>query len=219
MILAINGSPKLNGNLHRMVEKIARDTGEDYELVHLAKLKINPCIGCVKCAKTQRCIQHDDMTLLYEKIVAADALIVGGVVFFGHPNALTYTFLERLFPLRHVEPPTKGKLAATVCVGGDEAEPSVRQMSYQLESYFLYKVVGSVFFNSATPPCFICGFGTTCRYGGPARWMTPEQFENFTEITPEMFKNFEDYPDVVSACEFLSGDLKAAIADPASGRS
>lgn len=213
MILAINGSPKPHGNLHRMVEKIARDTGEEYELVHLAKLRINPCIGCVKCAETHRCIQHDDMASLYEKIVAADALIIGGVVYFGHANALTYTFLERLFPLRHVDPATKGKLAATVCVGGDEAESSVRQMSYQLESYFLYKVLGSVFFNSATPPCFICGFGTSCRYGGPARWMTPEEFENFTEITPEMFKNFEDHPDVVSACEVLSATLKAGIAD------
>ncbi len=76
MILAINGSPKANGNLHRMVEKIARDTGEDYDLVHLAKLRINPCIGCVKCAKDQRCIQQDDMAPLYEKIVAADAFIV-----------------------------------------------------------------------------------------------------------------------------------------------
>lgn len=213
MILAINGSPKLNGNLQRMLEKIARDTGEDYELVHLVKLNIHPCIGCVQCAGTRRCIQHDDMASLYDKIVSADALIVGGVVFFGHPNALTYTFLERLFPLRHLKPLTKGKLAATVCVGGDEAETGVHQMSYQLESYFLYNVVGSVFFNSATPPCFLCGFGTTCRYGGPARWMTPEQFENFTEITPEMFKNFEDRPDVVSACELLSGDLKAAIGD------
>ncbi len=212
MILAINGSPKPNGNLHRMVEKIARDTGRDYELVHLAGLKINPCLGCVKCADTQRCIQRDDMAPLYDKIVRADALIVGGVVYFGHVNALTGTFLERLFPLRHVEPATKGKLTATVCVGGDEAEPSVRWMSYMLESYFLHRVVGSVFFNSATPPCFICGYGTTCRYGGPARWMTPEEFENFTEVRPEMFKNFEDHPDVVSACEMLSKELKASIA-------
>ena len=55
MILAINGSPKPHGNLERMVEKVARDTGHDYEMVHLAKLKINPCLGCVKCAATFRC--------------------------------------------------------------------------------------------------------------------------------------------------------------------
>jgi hypothetical protein len=48
--------------------------------------------------------------------------------------------------------------------------------------------------------------------------MTPEEFDNFTEVTPEMFKNFEDNPDVVSACEALSGELKVAIAGLAAGR-
>jgi multimeric flavodoxin WrbA len=212
MILAINGSPKPQGNLQRMVEKIARDTGRDYEMVNLAKLKINPCLGCVKCADTNRCIQPDDMAPLYDKIVAADALIVGPVVYFGKANAFTHTFLERLFPLRHVEPQVMGKLAAVVCVGGDEAAKVTGEVIYHLESYFEYRVVGSVYFNSATPPCFICGHGTTCLYGGPARWMTPEEFEKFTEITPEMFQHFEDHPEIVKACERLAGDLAQAIA-------
>jgi multimeric flavodoxin WrbA len=211
MILAVNGSPKPRGNLQRLVEKIARDTGCDYEMVNLAKLNIRPCLGCVKCADTNRCVQPDDMAPLYDKIVAADALIVGAVVYFAHPNAFTRTFLERLFPLRHKEPQTMGKLGVTVCVGGNEAEQSVREVTYHLESYFNYKIVGSLFFNSATPPCFICGYGTTCQYGGPARWMTPEEFAAFNEITPEMFQNFEDHPEVVSACQQISQELKLAI--------
>ena len=222
MLLVINGSPKPHGNLQRMLEKIAKDTGHDYEMVNLAKLKIMPCLGCVKCAEKQRCIQPDDMAPLYDKIEAADALIVGGVIYFGHPNAFTHTFLERMFPLRHHDPSTIGKLAAAVCVGGDEAEAGVREISYHLGSYFNHNVLGSVFFNSATPPCFICGYGTTCQYGGPARWMTPEEFENFNEITPEMFQNFEDHPEVVSACETLSRTLREALAklpQQATGRS
>ncbi|MCK9376798.1 MAG: flavodoxin family protein [Syntrophobacterales bacterium] len=213
MLLVINGSPKPHGNLQRMLEKIAQDSGQGYELVNLAKLKISPCLGCVKCAEKQRCIQPDDMAPLYDKIEAADALIVGGVIYFGHPNAFTHTFLERLFPLRHLHPSTIGKLAAAVCVGGDEAEAGVREISYHLSSYFNYNVVGSVFFNSATPPCFICGYGTTCQYGGPARWMTPDEFANFTEITPEMSQKFEDHPEVVKACETLSQGLREAIAN------
>jgi multimeric flavodoxin WrbA len=212
MIIVINGSPKPGGNTQRMLEKIAGDTGLDYEILNLFELKISPCTGCVKCARTNRCVQSDDMLPLYDKIVAADALILGSAVFFGHANAATLTFLERLFPLRHVEPQTTGKFAATVCVGGDEGEQSVKQLSYQLESYFNYNVIGEIFFNSATPPCFTCGFGTTCRYGGPARWMSPEDFENFNEITPEMFQNFEDHPAVVTACERLSRQLKQAVA-------
>ncbi|MGA2223938.1 MAG: flavodoxin family protein [Syntrophobacteraceae bacterium] len=210
MILAINGSPKPHGNLHRMLEKIAGDTGEEYELVHLSRLRINPCVGCVKCADTNRCIQKDDMAPLYDKIVNADALVVGAAVYFGHPNAFTHTFLERLFPLRHVRMVTKEKPVATVVVGGHEAEKVAEDLTYRFSSYFECNVVGSVYFNSATPPCFVCGYGTTCRYGGPARWLAPEQFENF-QITPDMFKQFEAQPEAVEACDTLSIRLKAAI--------
>jgi multimeric flavodoxin WrbA len=210
MILGINGSPKPRGNLHRLVEKIAGDTGKEYEMVHLSRLSINPCVGCVQCADTNRCIQKDDMAPLYEKIVNADALIIGAAVYFGHPNAFTHTFLERLFPLRHVRMVTKGKPVATVVVGGHEAEKVAQDLTYRFRSYFECNVVGSIYFNSATPPCFVCGYGTTCRYGGPARWLAPEQFDSF-QITPDMFKQFEDQPAVLTACDTLSSGLKAAI--------
>ena len=201
MILLINGSPKPHGNLNRMLEEIAQGTSVDYEMIHLTRLQINPCMGCVKCADTNRCIQPDDMAALYEKILAADAMVVGSPVYFGRPNAFTHTFLERLFALRHVRMLTQGKLAAVVSVGSREAEQVARDISNRLKSYFEYKVVGSIFFNSATPPCFTCGYGTTCLYGAPARWMmSPEEFENFKEITPEMFQKFENHPEVVMAC-------------------
>lgn len=213
MILVINGSPKPHGNLHRMVEKIARDTGQDYEMVHLARLNIKPCIGCVKCAETNRCVQRDDMAPLYEKILAADVLVVGSVVYFGIANAITHTFLERMFPLRHIKMLTAGKLAAMVTVGSHEAEQVTKGVVHHLNHYFKYQVVGSVSFASATPPCFICGFGTTCQYGAPATWMKSEQFPSLKEITPEMFQNFEEYPAIVAACEQLSQELAQAIAN------
>ena len=48
-----------------------------------------------------------------------------------------------------------------------------------------------------SPPCYICGFGTTFEYGGPARWMSPEEFDQFTEVTPEMFQKFESDDTIV----------------------
>ena len=94
MLLVINGSPKPHGNLQRLLEKVPRDTGKDYEIIHLAKLTINPCLGCLKCADTNRCIQPDDMAPLYDKILSAEALIVGPVVYFAKANAFTHTFLD-----------------------------------------------------------------------------------------------------------------------------
>lgn len=98
MILLINGSPKPHGNIHRMLEKVAQDSGMGHEVIHLARLKINPCLGCVKCANTNRCIQNDDMTLLYDKVVAADALVLGAPVYFGFtPTRLRIPFLSGYF--------------------------------------------------------------------------------------------------------------------------
>lgn len=210
MLVLVNGSPKPNSNLRRMLDKIGKDSGLSYRIIDLVKLNIRPCIGCVKCARDNRCVQIDDMAPLYDQIVNADALVIGGVTYFAHPNALTRTFMERLFPLRHLHPQTMGKPGAAIAVGGDEAEQSAEEIAYHLESYFNFKPVGTVFFNSATPPCFICGYGTTCKYGGPARWMTPQEFEAFSEVTPEMFKRFEDDPEVVAACERLSKELRTA---------
>ena len=211
MILCINGSPKPDSNLRRMLDKVGKDTGLEYTIIDLVKLNIQPCTGCAKCGATNRCVLKDDMTPLYDKIVNADALMLGGVTFFAHPNAYTRTFMERMFPLRHRLPQTMGKPAAAIAVGGDEAEQTAQEIAYHLESYFNFEMVGTVFFNSSTPPCFICGFGTTCEYGGPARWMPPEEFEAFTEITPDMFQEFEKYKEVCADCGKLSKKLRTAI--------
>lgn len=210
MILVVNGSPQPQGNLHRMLEKIARESGKSYEMVNLGNLSIEPCKGCVECAATNVCVQPDDMAPLYERIVQADALVVGGAVYFGRLNALTHVFLERLYPLRHRLPQTMGKLAAAVCVGAMDAERVVQEIIDFLEKYFYYRLVGSVYFNSATPPCFVCGYGDTCQYGAPAMMMSPKEFARF-KVTPELFRRFEDFPEAVAACEYLSRDLAGAI--------
>jgi multimeric flavodoxin WrbA len=194
-----------------MLEAIGNQTGLEYTIIDLVNLTIRPCTGCAKCGTTNRCVQKDDMAPLYDKIVSAEALVVGGVTYFAHPNGFTRIFLERMFPLRHRHPQTMNKPAAAIAVGGDEAEQTVQEIAYHLESYFNCNIVGTIFYNSATPPCFICGYGTTCKYGGPARWMAPEEFEAFTEVTPEMFKRFEDSSDVVTGCSNLAKKLVEAI--------
>jgi len=151
------------------------------------------------------------MSPLYDRIVNAEALVIGGVTYFAHPNGFTRIFLERMFPLRHRHPQTMDKPFVAVAVGGDEAEQTVKEIAYHAESYFNCRVVGTIFFNSATPPCFICGFGTTCAFGGPARWMSPEEFEAFTEVTPDMFKHFEDSADLLAACSMVAQKLVRTI--------
>lgn len=197
MLLGFNGSPKPDSNLRRIIEMMLTESGKDYRIYDLAKMDIKPCMGCVKCAKNNRCVMKDDMFPLYDEIVKSDAIVVGAVVYFRKANGFTHNFLERFFPLRHVNPQTMGKPAVSVAVGGNEAEIVSNEIAYHLSSYFNFEIVDKLFYNTNTPPCFICGFGTTCQYGGPARWMSPEEFDSFNEITTDMFQKFEDDPEIV----------------------
>ena len=197
MLLGFNGSPKPDSNLRRIIEMLLKESGKDYRIYDLAQMDIKPCMGCVKCAKNNRCVMKDDMFPLYDEIVKSDAIVVGAVVYFRKANGFTHNFLERLFPLRHVNPQTMGKPAVSVAVGGNEAETVSDEIGYHLNSYFNFEIVDKLFYNTMTPPCYICGFGTTCQYGGPARRMSPEEFENFTEVTPDMFQKFENDPEIV----------------------
>ena len=103
-----------------------------------------------------------------------------------------------------------GKLAAAVCVGAMEAERGSGDPGDPGELLLLPPGGCGGYFNSFTPPCFVCGFGDTCQYGAPAMMMSPEEFGRF-KMTPEMFRRFEDQPEVVEACESLSRDLAQAL--------
>ena len=197
MLLGFNGSPKPDSNLRRIIDMMLKESGKEYRIYDLAQMNIKPCVGCVKCAKNNRCVMEDDMFPLYDEIVESDAIVVGAVVYFRKANGFTHNFLERLFPLRHRNPQTMGKPAVSVAVGGNESEIVSHEISYHLNSYFNFKIVDKLFYNTNTPPCFICGFGTTCQYGGPARWMSPEEFKNFNKVTPEMFQKFETDSNMV----------------------
>lgn len=216
MILGFSGSPKPDSNCQRMVRRMLQEIGGESKFYDLSMMKIAPCTGCVKCGASNRCVQRDDMTPLYDEIVSADALVVGAVNFFGHPNAFSRLFLERLYPLRHNEPQTKGKVAAVIAVGGspDEIDGVAQELAYHLESYFDYQVAGKVAYASWTPPCYICGFGTTCPVGLPARKLSPEEFAAFNEITPDMFHHFEDDPETVECLRAEAAKVRKAISPP-----
>ena len=83
MILAVHSSPNKEGNLERMVIQVAKASGLEYELVRLTDLDISPCKGCVRCGKSKRCVQKDDMLPFYSKLERAEGLIMGGVNYNG----------------------------------------------------------------------------------------------------------------------------------------
>ncbi|MFO7801461.1 MAG: flavodoxin family protein [Desulfovermiculus sp.] len=211
MILGLHSSPIPGGNLERMIQSVAKSSGLEHEITRLADLEIKPCRGCVRCGRSKRCVQKDDMLSLYDKLEAAQGLIFGRVNYNGRFNAIAHTFLERLFPLYHQEPALRRLPVAVIAVGGEEPERAGIDIASYFKETWMCSIVGMALFKSDTPPCFTCGLGTTCRVSMPALHWPEDEFAAFTQVRKEMFQRFEDNTDALRACNRLGQTLRTAV--------
>ncbi|HHU30493.1 MAG TPA: flavodoxin family protein [Firmicutes bacterium] len=98
LVLGISGSPRRNGNTEILLDEALKSAGEagaDTEKVILQKMKFSPCIACGSCDNTGICVLKDDMQELYEKIIAADALIVSTPIYFYNVSACLKAAIDR----------------------------------------------------------------------------------------------------------------------------
>ena len=121
-VVAFVGSMRRNGNtaaaLRGVLAGAAETAGVETELVQLRDQRIEFCRGCyeVHAREGNPCIIDDDMHLLRQKMLAADAIILGSPTYFGGMSGILRTFLDRTGPLWGR---LDGKLAAIVAVGED----------------------------------------------------------------------------------------------------
>jgi multimeric flavodoxin WrbA len=99
--LAINGSPRPNGNTAALLEAVLgplRAAGVRVETVSLAGKVIAGCTACGACRATEdrRCgIVDDPVNEIIQKMIAADAVIVGSPVYCAGITSATKALLER----------------------------------------------------------------------------------------------------------------------------
>ncbi len=161
-VIGISGSPTENSNTDALLKAILSATGTETEFVKLSDIKIGPCIACMKCVPTNECVINDDFKWLSEKVMDADAIVVGSPTFYGAASAFMKAFIERLYSKRHVKLLTRGKLAATVAVGMANEKMVAEWMGNALSAGGM-EIVGSMT-AKGTPCCFVCGSGETCNY-------------------------------------------------------
>ncbi len=102
-ILGISGSPVKKGNveffLNHMME-YAKSKGAETETIYLSRLNIEDCIHCNFCIKKQKkgkyCSLSDDAQILFEKIEAADILVLSSPVYFLRTSARMASLIDRL---------------------------------------------------------------------------------------------------------------------------
>ena len=102
-VIAINGSPRRNGNTAELLQqalKGAQEAGAETELVNLYSLNFKGCISCFYCKRKDKehgtCAMRDDLSPVIERIKEADALIMGAPVYFMNLSSGMMAFIERL---------------------------------------------------------------------------------------------------------------------------
>ena len=103
-ILILSGSPRKGGNTELLAEAFAKGAAAHHhvEIVSVRDYKVNPCLGCNACFKTNGvCAQKDDMTILYEKMSQADMLVIASPVYFYGISAQLKAVIDRFHnPIR-----------------------------------------------------------------------------------------------------------------------
>lgn len=194
-VLGISGSPrkKEESSVYRLVETVLASTGHEYEIISLRQKSISGCIACLGCVADNTCKVADDLAFLREKIVAADAYVIGAPNYYSTINATTHALLERFFQFRHQMGNTLwGKLAVTVGAGGT----SGRFPADELEKLLLYNFIETVakVHGQGAASCYSCGYGESCQVGIPAML-----HGEGLKITEEMIPHVSKQPDVMAA--------------------
>jgi len=173
-ILGIVGSPR-KGNTEILVKEalMAAESVEDVEteVLHIAPLKIHPCIACFRCfdedPKGHACPSfQDDMEKVYPKLAASYGIIIASPVYFGGITGQLKTLLDRTEPfVRYAKTGYGGglsnKVGGAIAVGYNRnggQETSIQM----IHAYFLVHdmiVVGSG--PVETPGCYYGGGSVT----------------------------------------------------------
>lgn len=87
-IVAINGSPRKNGNLTQLLQVVGREVeaaGVEFEVLQPGP-KVHPCMACYHCLNTGslRCVQTDDpVNDVIAACCAADGILLASPVYHG----------------------------------------------------------------------------------------------------------------------------------------
>ena len=208
-ILGICGSPRKESQsgTYKLIETVLENTGMDYELVSLRKKSISGCIACLGCVKDNICKVEDDLAPLREKIVQADAYVIGAPNYYSTLNATTHALLERWFQFRHQTGNILwGKLAVTVGVGGT----SGGFPADELEKFLLYNFIETVakVTGQGAASCYSCGYGETCQVGIPSMI-----HGEGVKITPDMIPDVTKQPKVMATAAEAGKLLTQRLSD------
>jgi len=102
-ILAINGSPRKEGNTSTIIRAIlegAETAGAETMEVRLHDINMKGCMGCLSCRKKPGvCAQKDDLSPYLEAIKTCDGVVIGCPIYMYRISGQMKCFVDRCYSL------------------------------------------------------------------------------------------------------------------------
>jgi len=101
-LVCLLGSPRRGGNtdvLARQVCAAFAEQGGEVQELPLSRLELRPCTGCDWCKQEhdRPCVIQDDMQMVYQRMLAADAILWATPVYSWAPTVELKIVLDRQF--------------------------------------------------------------------------------------------------------------------------
>ena len=100
-VIAFNGSPHPHGVVDKALITVAEALTQeniDVEIIHIGNQIIRGCMACGRCRTLKRCVYTDDIVnQCFDKVQAAEGIILGSPVYYGGIAGTFKSFLDRLF--------------------------------------------------------------------------------------------------------------------------
>lgn len=102
-VIAINGSPKKDGNCARSLARLGEGLGKEgigFEVIHLGGEAIRGCTACGSCGRKKdgACVFADDaVNPAVKRMQAADGIVLASPVYYSGVAGTMKSFLDRAF--------------------------------------------------------------------------------------------------------------------------
>ncbi|MGB7511123.1 MAG: flavodoxin family protein [Pelodictyon phaeoclathratiforme] len=102
-VIAVNGSPRKEGNTYHALMGVGRQLQENgiaFEILHIGNQAVRGCLACGTCAKNrdEKCsITTDPLNEWIQQLMAADGIILASPVYYAGIAGTMKCFLDRAF--------------------------------------------------------------------------------------------------------------------------
>ncbi|MFC1937547.1 flavodoxin family protein [Chloroflexota bacterium] len=131
-ILAIVGSPRLEGNTNYLVDKALAEAarmGAGTEKLVLSEYDVKPCLGHENCSTFATCLQEDDTAWILDRFCQVDGVILATPVYYYNVSAQMKAFIDRnYFLYKHGRKSRARAVGIIVVAGGNGIEDTLHTL-------------------------------------------------------------------------------------------